>query len=48
MCFLRQKYLQPLKSPECSGLVEAPLVDEIFYQVSRLSHVNDSKVMVQP
>ena len=33
-----QKYLQPLKSsPECSGLVEGTLVDEIFYQVLHLS-----------
>ncbi|XP_046669162.1 rho guanine nucleotide exchange factor 17-like isoform X2 [Homalodisca vitripennis] len=27
------KYLQPLKSPENAGLVDAALVDEIFYQV---------------
>ncbi|XP_032783491.2 LOW QUALITY PROTEIN: uncharacterized protein LOC116921335 [Daphnia magna] len=27
------KYLQPLKGPECSGLVETNLVDEIFYQI---------------
>lgn len=31
--FLFQKYLQPLKSPENAGLVDAALVDEIFYQV---------------
>lgn len=31
--FFQQKYLQPLKGPECSGLVETNLVDEIFYQV---------------
>ncbi|XP_039288297.1 rho guanine nucleotide exchange factor 17 isoform X2 [Nilaparvata lugens] len=30
---LVNKYLQPLKSPENAGLVEAALVDEIFYQV---------------
>ncbi len=29
-----QKYFQPLKSPENSGLIEGALVDEIFYQVS--------------
>lgn len=28
-----QKYLHPLKSPENVGLVDAALVDEIFYQV---------------
>lgn len=33
LCLL-QKYLQPLKSPENAGLVDADLVDEIFYQVS--------------
>ncbi|XP_046648556.1 uncharacterized protein LOC124338515 isoform X2 [Daphnia pulicaria] len=27
------KYLQPLKGPECSGLVESNLVDEIFFQI---------------
>ena len=32
--FPEQKYLHPLKSPEYTGLVEAQLVDEIFYQVS--------------
>ena len=31
-----QKYFQPLKSPENSGLIEGALVDEIFYQVSIL------------
>jgi len=29
-----QKYLQPLKSPENAGLVDAATVDEIFYQVN--------------
>lgn len=28
-----QKYLQPLKSPENSGLVDISVVDEIFYQI---------------
>jgi hypothetical protein len=28
-----QKYLQPLKSPENAGLVDAAAVDAIFYQV---------------
>lgn len=31
--FLLQKYLQPLKGSENAGLVDAALVDEIFYQV---------------
>lgn len=31
-----QKYLQPLKSPENAGLVDAATVDEIFYQVSTM------------
>ncbi|XP_069677397.1 rho guanine nucleotide exchange factor 17 isoform X2 [Periplaneta americana] len=30
---LVMKYLQPLKSPENAGLVDAAVVDEIFYQV---------------
>ncbi|KAL1131698.1 hypothetical protein AAG570_011311, partial [Ranatra chinensis] len=34
-----QKYLQPLKSSENAGLIDAGLVDEIFYQVpSILAH----------
>ncbi|GLG97565.1 JNK-interacting protein 3 [Gryllus bimaculatus] len=34
-----RKYLKPLKSPENAGLVDAALVDEIFYQVPAiLSH----------
>ncbi|KAK4872091.1 hypothetical protein RN001_016215 [Aquatica leii] len=33
------KYLEPLKSPENSGLLDATLVDEIFFQIpSLLSH----------
>ncbi|KYN28457.1 Rho guanine nucleotide exchange factor 17 [Trachymyrmex cornetzi] len=33
------KYLQPLKSPENAGLVDAATVDEIFYQIpALLSH----------
>jgi len=28
-----QKYLQPLKSPENAGLVDAAAVDAMFYQV---------------
>ncbi|XP_046817650.1 uncharacterized protein LOC124423673 isoform X3 [Vespa crabro] len=36
---LVNKYLQPLKSPENAGLVDAATVDEIFYQVPAiLSH----------
>ncbi|XP_076669101.1 rho guanine nucleotide exchange factor 17 isoform X4 [Andrena cerasifolii] len=36
---LVNKYLQPLKSPENAGLVDAATVDEIFYQVpSILNH----------
>ncbi|XP_018047737.1 PREDICTED: rho guanine nucleotide exchange factor 17 isoform X1 [Atta colombica] len=36
---LVNKYLQPLKSPENAGLVDAATVDEIFYQVpALLSH----------
>ncbi|XP_012256069.2 uncharacterized protein LOC105686072 isoform X1 [Athalia rosae] len=36
---LVNKYLQPLKSPENSGLVDCATVDEIFYQVPAiLSH----------
>lgn len=35
-----QKYLQPLKSPENAGLVDAGTVDEIFYQVKRSCHLN--------
>ncbi|KAK0162159.1 hypothetical protein PV327_008520 [Microctonus hyperodae] len=35
----RNKYFQPLKSPENSGLVESTTVDEIFYQIPAiLSH----------
>jgi hypothetical protein len=32
--FVFQKYLQPLKSPENAGLVDAAVVDAIFYQVT--------------
>ncbi|XP_060823206.1 rho guanine nucleotide exchange factor 17 isoform X6 [Bombus pascuorum] len=36
---LVNKYLQPLKSPENAGLVDAATVDEIFYQIpSILNH----------
>ncbi|XP_018314113.1 rho guanine nucleotide exchange factor 17 isoform X3 [Mycetomoellerius zeteki] len=36
---LVNKYLQPLKSPENAGLVDAATVDEIFYQIpALLSH----------
>ncbi|KAL6438921.1 hypothetical protein ACFW04_003755 [Cataglyphis niger] len=36
---LVNKYLQPLKSPENAGLVDAGTVDEIFYQIpALLSH----------
>ncbi|XP_015511669.1 rho guanine nucleotide exchange factor 17 isoform X3 [Neodiprion pinetum] len=36
---LVNKYLQPLKSPENSGLVDSATVDEIFYQIPAiLSH----------
>ncbi|KAK2584580.1 hypothetical protein KPH14_006945 [Odynerus spinipes] len=36
---LVNKYLQPLKSPENAGLVDAATVDEIFYQIPAiLSH----------
>jgi hypothetical protein len=33
VCLL-QKYLQPLKSPENAGLVDAAVVDAMFYQVT--------------
>lgn len=35
-----QKYLQPLKSPENAGLLDAFLVDEIFYQVPGILNVH--------
>ncbi|KAF9813936.1 hypothetical protein SFRURICE_008091, partial [Spodoptera frugiperda] len=34
------KYLQPLKSPENAGLLDAFLVDEIFYQVPGILNVH--------
>ncbi|XP_059046905.1 rho guanine nucleotide exchange factor 17-like [Achroia grisella] len=37
---LVKKYLQPLKSPENSGLLDAFLVDEIFYQVPAILNVH--------
>jgi hypothetical protein len=33
LCVCLQKYLQPLKSPENAGLVDAAAVDAMFYQV---------------
>lgn len=35
-----QKYLQPLKSPENAGLLDAFVVDEIFYQVPAILNVH--------
>ncbi|XP_032522674.2 rho guanine nucleotide exchange factor 17 isoform X4 [Danaus plexippus] len=37
---LVKKYLQPLKSPENAGLLDAYLVDEIFYQVPAILNVH--------
>ncbi|CAK1593718.1 unnamed protein product [Parnassius mnemosyne] len=37
---LVKKYLQPLKSPENAGLLDAFLVDEIFYQVPAILNVH--------
>ncbi|XP_037301768.1 rho guanine nucleotide exchange factor 17 isoform X2 [Manduca sexta] len=37
---LVKKYLQPLKSPENAGLLDAFLVDEIFYQVPGILNVH--------
>nr|XP_050850263.1 uncharacterized protein LOC127063944 isoform X4 [Vespula vulgaris] len=33
---LVSKYLEPLKSPEYAGLVDAAMVDEIFYQIPEI------------
>lgn len=38
--FLLQKYHQPLKSPDNAGLLDAFLVDEIFYQVPGILNVH--------
>ncbi|KAI8437746.1 hypothetical protein MSG28_011980 [Choristoneura fumiferana] len=40
MAKMPNKYLQPLKSPEHSTLLEAFLVDEIFYQVPGILNVH--------
>ncbi|XP_045779061.1 rho guanine nucleotide exchange factor 17 isoform X2 [Maniola jurtina] len=37
---LVKKYLQPLKSPENAGLLDAFVVDEIFYQVPAILNVH--------
>ncbi|XP_013195748.2 rho guanine nucleotide exchange factor 17 isoform X2 [Amyelois transitella] len=39
---LVKKYLQPLKSPENAGLLEAAVVDEIFFQVPAILAVHRS------
>ncbi|XP_043506360.1 uncharacterized protein LOC122526844 isoform X5 [Frieseomelitta varia] len=42
---LVNKYLQPLKSPENAGLVDAATVDEIFYQIPSI--LNHHKVFLE-
>jgi len=39
-CVCLQKYLQPLKSPENAGLVDAAAVDAMFYQVVKYNWHN--------
>lgn len=36
-----QKYLNPLKLPESSGIVDQQTVDEIFFMVPSILHIHE-------
>ncbi len=38
---LRQKYLNPLKLPENSGVIEAEVADEIFFMVPSILSIHE-------